>query len=154
MSIETYKKAKQIIDNLEDLETIGGKSIEVIKKGEELFGLKFSKILIKYFEDYGYISFNGNEIFGIIDDDFLDDDEMCCVESALSEREKYNLPKEWLPISFIDDGYYAYLDFSNLNNEGEPKVIAGIYNGEKYEMVQTIAEDLGDFLLELAEETL
>ena len=47
----------------------------------------------------------------------------------------------------------AYLDYS-LNMEKEPSVIMAFYNGDKYEINETLAEDLGDFLLQLVQEQL
>lgn len=46
----------------------------------------------------------------------------------------------------------AYLDYSSLNAEKEPNVIMAFYNGKKYEIVETLAEDFGDFILQLVQE--
>lgn len=46
----------------------------------------------------------------------------------------------------------AYLDYSSLNAEKEPDVIMAFYNGDKYETVEKLAEDLGDFILQLVQE--
>ena len=62
------------------------------------------------------------------------------------------MPKEWIPIYNFDDGNMAYLDYSSLNLEKEPRVIMAFYNGNKYEIVKTLAEDMGDFILQLVEE--
>ena len=48
----------------------------------------------------------------------------------------------------------AYLDYSSINSEGEPRVIEAFYNGVGYEMVGILAEDLGDFVLQLVQEQL
>lgn len=44
------------------------------------------------------------------------------------------------------------LDYSSLNAEKEPDVIMAFYNGDKYETVEKLAEDLGDFILQLVQE--
>ena len=62
------------------------------------------------------------------------------------------MPEEWIPIYNFQDGNMAYLDYSSLNAEKEPKVIRAYYNGEKYEIVETLAEDFGDFVLQLVQE--
>lgn len=49
---------------------------------------------------------------------------------------------------------WQYLDYSSLNMEKEPSVIMAFYNGDKYEINETLAEDLGDFLLQLVQEQL
>ena len=48
----------------------------------------------------------------------------------------------------------AYLDYSSINSENEPKVIMAFYNGNEYEFVEDLAEDLGAFLLGLVQEQL
>ena len=69
----------------------------------------------------------------------------------MNDREEYNLPKEWIPIYNFGDGNMAYLDYSFLNIEKEPRVIMAFYNEEKYEIVETLAEDFGDFILQLVQ---
>lgn len=46
----------------------------------------------------------------------------------------------------------AYLDYSYLNEQKEPRVIMAFYNGGNYEVVETLAEDFGDFVLQLVQE--
>lgn len=48
----------------------------------------------------------------------------------------------------------GYLDYSQLDEDGEPAVIMGIYNGMEYVMVEKVADDFGDFLLMLVSEQL
>ena len=103
---------------------------------------------------YGYLSFFGNEIYGIDPEDDSGILEGNSVAYALNDREEYNLPKEWIPIYDFGDGNMAYLDYSSLNMEKEPSVIMAFYNGDKYEINETLAEDLGDFLLQLVQEQL
>lgn len=44
------------------------------------------------------------------------------------------------------------LDYSYLNEQKEPRVIMAFYNGENYEVVETLEEDFGDFVLQLVQE--
>lgn len=127
---------------------------EVLKKAEKKLNVHFSKILNEYLEKYGYVEFNGNEIFGIVKEDFDDLSilEGCMVEYTISERINYQLPESWVTIYNFDDGYMGFLDFSQKNAEGEPPVIMATYNGEKYTIVKRLSEDLGDFLLSLVNE--
>ena len=59
-----------------------------------------------------------------------------------------------MPLYNFDDGYMAYLDYSTLNSEGEPPVIAASYNGSQYVLEGTVAEDFGAFALCLVREQL
>jgi len=132
----------------------GGKSEAVIKKAEKLFGYKLSPQTHEYFSRLGFLEFYGHEFYGIIKDDFSGTYVGCSIEATLADRREYNLPKEWLVIYFFDDGYMGYLDYSQLNAEGEPPVIMAILDEQKYVVAERVAEDLGDFILELVEQQL
>ena len=73
---------------------------------------------------------------------------------ALHERAETGLPEAWVPLYNFDDGHIAYLDYSALNSEGEPSVIAASYNGSQYVLEGTVAEDFGAFVLRLVREQL
>jgi len=120
----------------------------VISKAESLFGHKFSKQNYEFFKRVGYLSFFGNEFFGILKEDFSGKYTGCAIESTLYDRKKYNLPNKWLTLFFFDDGFYGYLDYGQLNAEGEPPVIMAYYDGNKFVIEETVANDLGGFLLE------
>ena len=54
-------------------------------------------------------------------------------------------------------GLWHFFNLSTVkdeNMEKEPSVIMAFYNGDKYEINETLAEDLGDFLLQLVQEQL
>ena len=50
--------------------------------------------------------------------------------------------------------YMAYFDYSSLNDEGEPRIVILEYDGLKYGVSETVADDFGDFILELVQEEL
>lgn len=54
----------------------------------------------------------------------------------------------------FDDGYMVYLDYSLLNDEGKPCVIVAGFNGEEYEVEETISEDFSEFVFYLVMEQL
>ena len=154
MSYQNFERALDLAKQCEGYDIGGGKSDEAISAASKLLSITFSKQNYKYFRELGYLEFFGVEIFGIVIDDFSGVPETNCVETALADRRDYNLPKEWLPIYFFDDGYYGYLDYGQLNKDGEPPVIMAIFDGKKYVVIKKVAEDLGDFLLQLVEEQL
>lgn len=152
MSYQNYKEAMELAPKCQFYTTAGGRSIAEISKSEELLEVRFSKQCREFYEKYGYLSFYGNEIFGIdpnADSGILEGNSVAC---ALHDRAEYGLPKEWIPIYNFDDGYMAYLDYSSLNEEGEPCVIVAGYDGSEYQVEETIAEDFGEFVLELVKE--
>ena len=132
--------------------TAGGKSEEEIVMSEKKLGISFSRQCREFYKKYGYLSFFGNEIYGIDPEDDSRILEGNSVAYALNDREEYNLPKEGIPIYDFGDGNMAYLDYSTLNAEKEPGVIAAFYNGNEYETVEKSAEDLGNFILRLVQE--
>lgn len=154
MSYQDLEKALELAPKCKFYTTDGGVSSEDIEKSEQMLGIQFSKQCLKFYRDCGYLSFFGHEIFGIDPNDDSGELEGNSVAYALNDREEYGLPKEWIPIYNYDDGTLAYLDFANLNEEHEPRIILGSYNGEEYECDEVIASDLGEFLLELVNEGL
>lgn len=154
MSYLDYEKAMKLAPECEFYTVIGGVSEETIKKAEEMLEICFSKQCKEFYKDYGYLSFLGNEIFGIDPDDDSGILEGNSVAYALNDRKEYNLPVKWLPIYNCQDGTMVYLDYSVLNQNGEPRVILAYYNGASYEIEDVIAEDFGEFVLQLVEEGL
>lgn len=152
MSYINFIKAMELAPRCRFYTTAGGKTEEEIKVSEKILSISFSNQCKEFYEKYGYLSFFGNEIYGIDPKDDSGILEGNSVAYAVNDRKEYGLPKEWIPIYNFDDGNMAYLDYSSLNEEKEPKVIMAFYNGEKYEVSQTLAEDLGDFILQLVQE--
>lgn len=154
MSYSNFLKAMELAPKCKFYTIDGAKDEEQIKKSEELLGVKFSKQNREFYEKYGYLSFYGTEIFGIDPDDDSGELEGNSVAYALNDREEYALLQEWIPIYDFGDDSMAYLDYSSVNAEGEPRVIQAYYNGEEYEVSETVAEDFGDFMLQLVQEQL
>ena len=152
MSYSNYIKAMHLAPKCKFYTTVGGKTEVEIKKSEKKLNVSFSNQCREFYAKYGYLSFFGNEIFGIDPDDDSGILEGNSVAYALNDRAVYNLPKEWIPIYNFDDGNMAYLDYSCLNEEKEPRVIMAYYNGIRYEIVETLAEDFGDFIFQLVQE--
>lgn len=152
MSYLDFENAMKLAPKCKFYTTVDGKTKAEIMKSEELLKVKFSKQCIEFYEKFGYLSFFGNEIFGIDPDDDSGILEGNSVAYAINDRDEYNLPIEWIPIYNFEDGNMAYLDYSSINSENEPKVIMAFYNGNEYEIVEDLAEDFGTFLLGLVQE--
>lgn len=154
MSYQNFVKAMELAPKCKFYTTAGGKTKKEIIKAEQMLNVSFSNQSKEFYEKYGYLSFYGNEIFGIDPDDDSGILEGNSVAYAINDREEYNLPKEWIPIYNFEDGSMAYLDYSYLNSEKEPRVIRALYNGREYEIAEILAEDFGDFILQLVQEQL
>jgi len=154
MSYQDFNDAMTLAPKCRFFTTAGGKTKEAIQKSEEILEIKFSKQCSQFYEKFGYLSFYGNEIFGIDPDDTSEILEGNSVAYAINDRKEFNLPKDWVPIYNFQDGNMAYLDYSSLNIEREPRVIMAFYNGRTYEINEYLAEDFGEFLIKLIREQL
>jgi len=154
MSYQDFNDAMTLAPKCRFFTTAGGKTKEAIQKSEEILEIKFSKQCSQFYEKFGYLSFYGNEIFGIDPDDTSEILEGNSVAYAINDRKEFNLPKDWVPIYNFQDGNMAYLDYSSLNIEREPRVIMAFYNGRRYEINEYLAEDFGEFLIKLIREQL
>ena len=175
MSYQDFQKAMELAPKCEYYYSRGGTTEEKIKKAEELLGIQFSRQCREFYEKYNYISFSGHEIYGI-NPDKLDVFVGNSVGYTLSDRKEWGLPEKW--VLFLDDGadgMAVYMDYSQLNAEGEPRIIEAVYTSEedpeedddedfeeeqesesccRYMITEVLAEDLGEFLLNLVEEAL
>ena len=152
MSYQNYITAMKMATECDDYEVADGVGEDRIKASEEILGVSFSRQCREFYRTYNYMSFFGAELFGVdpnYDADCLEGNSLAY---ALNDREEYGLPNEWIPVCNLDDGYMAYLDYSVLNEENEPRVIMANYNGNEYELVEVLADDFGDFVLQLIEE--
>jgi len=157
MSYVNYLKATNLLLKCDDYHSGGGKSLYTVERAEKILDVAFSKQIKDYLTTFGCVSFSEHEMDGIAKDTFDDFTTLAgnMVEMTLFFRQNHGLPKKWLPIyCFGYNGYYGYLDHSQLNADGEPPVIMAMFDGEKYIIVERVAEDFGDFLLELVENCL
>lgn len=156
MSSRTYKKAKKIILKNEDLADFEGeKSTDLISKAEAAVGLKFSGSYLDFLQTFGAGNFGSEEVFGIIDDDFENSSVPDAIWYTLTLRKSVNLPEHFLVIYDTGSDEVFCLDFNNTDSKGESKIVA-IDPGYalRDQTLELIADDFGDFLLELVEEEL
>jgi len=154
MSVKNYQKAKETILNEEEIaDFVGGRADELISLAEEELGLKFTGLYLDYLKTFGAGNFGAQEIYGIIDENFESSSVPDAIWYTLTERKKINLPDNLLAIYDTGSDEIYCLDYSNLDNNGEPKVVAFVpgvdLESQTYEI---IANDFGDFLLDLSRE--
>lgn len=151
MAYRNYLKAMKLARECDNYCTGSGVSNDVISAAEKKVGILFSRQLKEYLTTYGYMEFFGVELYGIVKTDFSSVSvEGCLVEWTILER-KNGLNPKWLPICFEDDGNMAFLDFNDLDENGEPSVILAEETERGYEKVEKIANDFGNYVLELVE---
>ena len=154
MSEKTYQRAKKIILKNRDLADFDGKkSNKFIKKAELILGLKFTGLYLDFLQTFGAGNFGSEEVFGIIDDDFENSSIPDAIWYTLTLRKSVNLPSNFLVIYDTESDDVFCLDFNSTDVKGEPKVVA-FDPGYPLEdqPLELIADDFGDFLLELVKE--
>ncbi|WP_129691946.1 SMI1/KNR4 family protein [Gottfriedia acidiceleris] len=151
MSWSNYEKAIELLEqNKEECDFEGLRSEDLIEKAETILDIKFSKIYRHFLINYGAGNFGMQEVFGVIHDDFLNSGVPDAIWYTMIERRDSRLSDNYLIIydTGIDEVYC--LDFNKLNGENEPAVVSinlGIDFSEQ--SIELIADDFGDFLLEL-----
>lgn len=148
MSMVHFDLAMELAKKIKYYKVRSGIDDKLIQKIEKTFGFKLSPQHYKYYKEYAYLSFEGNEFFGVYPKCFEGDYCANAVVATISDRKDYGLPEKWIPIYNYDEDM-AYLDYENLNKEGEPRIIAAYYDGEKYVFEEELAEDLGDYFLSM-----
>lgn len=153
MSGKTYKKAKKLISEHEDMADVSGeKSISYIEKAERVTGLKFSSLYSDFLKEFGYLGFGSQEVYGIVNDDYVNSSIPDGIWYTLQLREDVNLPSNFLAIYYDGMEEVYCLDFNNVDKNGEPKVVAIDMGYDlDHQEIEVVAEDFGDFLLELVE---
>lgn len=156
MSSNSYQKAKKIIKKNKDLADFEGKkSADLIAKAEAAVGQKFTGSYLDYLQTFGAGNFGSEEVFGIIDEDFEDSSVPDAIWYTLTLRKSINLPANFLVIYDTGGDEIFCLDFNNTDAEGEPKVVTlDPAYALSDQTLEVIADDFGDFLLELVEEEL
>lgn len=150
MGIDKLKNTLNKAKNQPEYFIKGVSPESVIDKAESLLGIKLSEQHRYFYLEIGYLSFNGNEIYGICKNDFSGTSVICAIETTLKQRKKEKLPHNW--VLFTDLGNkLGYLDYSDLNKNGEPPVIMVNYDGKSQNKIDVISQDIASFIESLIE---
>lgn len=153
MSIENYQEAKKVILRESDIaDFVGGCSEELISLAGKRLGLNFTGLYFDYLKTFGAGNFGAQEIYGIISPDFENSSVPDAIWYTLTERREINLPNNLLVIYDTGSDEIFCLDYGRLDDTGEPRVVSFVpgvdLENQTYEI---IANDFGDFLLELVQ---
>jgi hypothetical protein len=153
MSYENFEKSLELVKSLENYYIGGGVTEELISKAEKILNIKFSKQHYEYLLNIGYLHFLNHIIAGLANTE--DFSLSSAVGTTLDYRgEDIGIPEKWVII--LDEQYFhtpVFLDYSQINEDGEPPAILMSYNDNDEPFVlQKLAEDLGDFIFLLIEE--
>lgn len=149
MSYKDFEEAITLAPSCEYYTISEGLTLEKIQKAEDMLDIQFSPQLLEFYKRFNYMSFSGNEFFGIDPESTSGELEGNSVAYTLDMRSRYAFPKEWIPFYNYGDGSLVCLDYSTLNLSKEPPVICCDYDGKQYQIVEHVAEDFGAFLLSM-----
>ncbi|MBM7364105.1 SMI1/KNR4 family protein [Priestia taiwanensis] len=154
--MKSYERAKELILSNDELGDFNdGVSHELIKLAEEKIGLKFTGSYLDFLQTFGVGDFGSQEIYGIIHEDFENSSTPDAIWYTLTERKEGDFPNHLLVIYNTGFGEIFCLDYSNLDDTQEPKVVAYSPGFElEVQTYELIADTFGDFLLALVEEEL
>jgi hypothetical protein len=143
MSMTHYEQAVRLIEEHEgDFE--GPKSEAFVAKAEAALDLVFPPTYRRFLRELGCGDIGGLEIYGIVDDDFVNSSVPDGIWLTLENRKVIRLNPAVIIISDVGDGTFYGIDTSERNAEGESPVRIYSVNGEYSEKE---ADDFGAFLL-------
>ncbi|MBC2315543.1 SMI1/KNR4 family protein [Listeria booriae] len=154
MSIESYNKAKEIIEANEELvDDFGEMQESLIIKAQKELGVDFPDEYKYFLSDFGALTFGSIEIYGVFKEDFENSGVPDAVWATLNERKLVNMPQYLVVIYNTGMGELLCLNFRDLNDNQEPKVtsyFAGF--DESAQKHEVLYESFGDFILDMVKE--
>ncbi|MBC2168890.1 SMI1/KNR4 family protein [Listeria booriae] len=154
MSIESYNKAKEIIEaNDELVDDFGEMQESLIIKAQKELGVDFPDEYKYFLTDFGALTFGSIEIYGVFKEDFENSGVPDAVWATLNERKLVNMPQYLVVIYNTGMGELLCLNFRDLNDNQEPKVtsyFAGF--DESAQKHEVLYESFGDFILDMVKE--
>jgi hypothetical protein len=130
----------------------GEKPIGFIKKAEEFLGLSFPETYRLFLLKYGCGDIDGKEIYGIVNDDFINSAIPDGIWYTAKDRIRFKLPHEYILIAQSIEGFYA-IDTSKKDENNESPVVDVVPTIPK-EKLKVMAKDFGDFLYALLTDNL
>ncbi|EUJ43796.1 SMI1/KNR4 family protein [Listeria riparia] len=154
MSIESYNKAKEIIEANEELvDDFGEMQESLIIKAQKELGVDFPDEYKYFLSDFGALTFGSIEIYGVFKEDFENSGVPDAVWATLNERKLVNMPQYLVVIYNTGMGELLCLNFRDLNDNQEPK-ITSYFAGfdESAQKHEVLYESFGDFILDMVKE--
>ena len=149
MPMADYERAVALIEESGvEADFCGSKPADLIRRAEAAVGIRFPPTYRRFLSEYGAGSFGGTEIYGVLDDDFVN----ARIPNAISynltlRREGYG---EGLFVFYaVGDGGHFCLDTTRIAADGEMRVV-GVYGGGR----EDVASDFGSAFLMLVQEEL
>jgi antitoxin YobK len=144
-----------IAANAELAHFAGTQPPERIVRAEQALGTQFPPTYHEFVSRLGCGSFDGEEFYGIVDDDF----ETACVPNAIwvtgKRRSQGHIPPAFIVIGTTGDGADYVIDTSQKNAVGDSPVLE-CWSGAPISELnwQSVASDFGEFFLRIVRNAL
>ena len=154
MSMQSYEKAVHMMTRYpEKMNFVGPRPEWLVEAAEAALRLKFPPTYRRYLLEYGAGSFGGEEVYGVVDENFQQHSHNV-VQNTLEQR-----TKKWIPENYImiyNTGYGEILCLNlGVQKDGEAPVVA-FWPGFPMEAQakEVVAKDFGELLLQLVQQEL
>ena len=123
----------------------GPRNIDLIREAEEAIGVKFPKDYFDFLLAFGAGNIEATEIYGVINDDFVNSSVPDMVWCTLKDRQR-GLPVDLIVIGGSELGTPCI----KVNDTGTEAPVIAYYLGlpESSQTYEVLAENFGDYLLE------
>lgn len=145
MSIQKYKKARELINNAGGGDFEGAKPESLVVEAESALGLVFPPSYRSFILEMGCGAINGLEVFGLINNNFETSTVPNAIWLTLNERRGIGLHPSYVLIGEGGDGTFYALDTKQLDSEGEALVIQLSPDGKQSEK---ISDSFGSYFFE------
>jgi hypothetical protein len=143
-----YGRAAALMSGRADLsEFEGRKDEDLIAAAEQALGLTFPHDYRRFLAEFGAGSFGGTEIYGVVDDDFVDSSVPDAIWNTLTLRDD-GLPPNVVAFHATGDGEELCLVCDS--RAGGP-VIAFVPGADEDGDPEVVADDFGGWLLQAVE---
>lgn len=147
MSIEKVIKAIAIINQHEDDADFEGiKDESLIELAEKKLGVEFPDSYRFFLKNLGCGDIAGQEFYGVIKDDFINSGVPDAIWLTLRERQRTNLPENYVIVSSTGDGDYILLDCTKCQISSIWLWTPGVKDQSK--AFKPYYNDFGDFFYE------
>ncbi len=123
---------------------MGPRDEHLVRKAEEILGLRYPPIYRRFLLEFGAGGFFSFEVYGITTDAISNG-----VWYALQLRERFNLPKDLVPVYDDGIGYKFMIDMRTQQAEPFPIIAYQAGIAEDEQRPETIADDFGIFFLNM-----
>jgi antitoxin YobK len=152
VGIADVESAVELIEaNPDECWFVGPRDEQLVALAEEALGLRFPPSYRTFLLRLGAGNVGAEEIYGLIDENFVDSTVPNGIWATLRARREWALPNQMVRVYSDGMGGDFVLDTSQMGRDGECPVVAW-YPGrsEAGDDLEVIAEDFGAFFLEYA----